>query len=481
MPPGDGAGQVPMARIAIVAPRGSLRAALVRIADLGVVEFDRISAPGDAATSEPARRLQRFGQHPDPRLSEEPPDLAAWESDGRSDLLAGEAQLVGLEDDAVVRHDVAALIGWTPSAEVEKIRTALADVGAAAAILSMPRGVQPPTAAVRSPVHDAFTPLVNTYATVPYVDIDPTFLAGLSYIVMFGAMFGDVGQGALLVLGAVLIGFGRFARLARLRPYWRFIAGAGLSSAFFGLLYGECFGPTGIVPTAWLAPMDHPIDLLVAGIGLGAVLLAGAYAVGTINRVREGGWARALYAPSGVAGSALFLAAGLAVFAWYARSGWLALAALLLAFGGLVLAFVGLLAAAGHTGSGVAQATVELFDLVIRIGANVMSFARLAAFGLTHAVLAWIVWSATVSLWSDGSIWIAAAIIVFVVGNAVTFTLEALVAAVQALRLEYYELFSRVFEREGRPFRPWHVPIERSDGAIPPSGDRQRYVLTGGK
>ncbi len=30
---------------------------------------------------------------------------------------------------------------------------------------------------------------------------------------------------------------------------------------------------------------------------------------------------------------------------------------------------------------------------------------------------------------------------------------------IQALRLEYYELFSRIFEGEGRPFRPWHVPL----------------------
>jgi V/A-type H+-transporting ATPase subunit I len=45
------------------------------------------------------------------------------------------------------------------------------------------------------------------------------------------------------------------------------------------------------------------------------------------------------------------------------------------------------------------------------------------------------------------------------VGNAVTFALEGLVAAIQALRLEYYELFSRVFDSEGVPFRPWHVPI----------------------
>jgi V/A-type H+/Na+-transporting ATPase subunit I len=45
-----------------------------------------------------------------------------------------------------------------------------------------------------------------------------------------------------------------------------------------------------------------------------------------------------------------------------------------------------------------------------------------------------------------------------VAGTALAFGLEALVAAIQALRLEYYELFSRVFVTQGRLFRPWHVP-----------------------
>ena len=55
---------------------------------------------------------------------------------------------------------------------------------------------------------------------------------------------------------------------------------------------------------------------------------------------------------------------------------------------------------------------------------------------------------------------IAAAVVVFVVGNALAFGLEALVAAIQALRLEYYELFSRVFVSQGRPFRPWYLRVE---------------------
>jgi V/A-type H+-transporting ATPase subunit I len=102
-----------------------------------------------------------------------------------------------------------------------------------------------------------------------------------------------------------------------------------------------------------------------------------------------------------------------------------------------------------------------LFDVVVRLGSNVVSFARLAAFGLTHAALGAIVWQGSTALWADGSLvgWVGA-VLILLVGTAVAFALEALVAGIQALRLEYYELFSRVFESDGRPFRPWRLPTE---------------------
>jgi V/A-type H+-transporting ATPase subunit I len=448
-----------MSRVAIVAPVASLRDALARVADAGTVELERVSSAADVAPGEATQRLRHLSPAP-ARLTLGEPDLVAWERAGRADLLAGEAEVASYVADAVVRDGVAAILGWMPSSEIRELSKRLARVGAAVAPLSIPRGTLPPTPPLPGAVRASFAPLVRTYATVPYGDLDPTLLAGLAYLVMFGAMFGDVGHGALVLLGALLLRLGRVSRFAKLRPYWRFIAGAGISAMVFGVLYGECFGPTGLVPTAWLAPMDHPVSLLVAGIGAGVVLLGGAYAIGTVNRVREGGWSRALYAPSGIAGSAVFLAAGLAVASWRFGAAWLGAVAAALALTGLGLAFAGLFNAAGGGGDGALQAAVELFDLVVRLGANVVSFARLAAFGLTHAVIGWIVWTATVDLWHRGALGVAAAMLVFVLGNALALTLEALVVGVQALRLEYYELFSRVFEREGRPFRPWHVPVE---------------------
>jgi V/A-type H+-transporting ATPase subunit I len=109
----------------------------------------------------------------------------------------------------------------------------------------------------------------------------------------------------------------------------------------------------------------------------------------------------------------------------------------------------------------VTQATFEVVDAVIRVVANVISFVRLAAFGLMHAALSAVVYDAASALWGS-AVGVVLAVLVFVIGSALTFSLEVLVAGIQALRLEYYELFSRIYAGEGHRFSPWHIPLESS-------------------
>jgi V/A-type H+/Na+-transporting ATPase subunit I len=457
-----------MKRVALVAPEPSLRDVLVRVADAGAVEIGlaggESSAPGPAAgepgaAGEAARRL-RHASSPvtGAVLSASPLDFDAAEEAGRYDLLAGEAQLEAYAASAVRRSGAAALAGWIPADRVAGVAASLAEAGGAVVPLPYPPGVQPPTLATGRPLRRSLSPLVQTYGTVPYADVDPVRLAWATYVLMFGMMFGDAGEGVVLlgVAAALRAGWPGWAR--RFRPAWPFVAGAGAAATAFGLLYGECFGPTGLVPVLWINPLDHALTLLLVAMGIGAVMLAGAYALGTINRWREGGWPAALYAQSGVAGTTVFLGAGIMAGGWYFRHGALLAAGGFVALAGLALAAAGFLAEAGGGGAGRMQAAVEVFDLVVRLGSNVVSFTRLAAFGLTHAALGLLVWEGTRALWHRGGLLAAAAVVVFAAGTAVAFSLEALVAAIQALRLEYYELFSRVFVTQGRPFRPWHVP-----------------------
>jgi V/A-type H+-transporting ATPase subunit I len=455
-----------MDRVAVVAPRDQLRRVLVAVAEAGVVQVELIGEQGGGPATDALRRThQKIGLLPStepvpaaPCLAPDPPDLVVIERAGRLGELAGEAELERVVAGSSHHGAVAALVGWSPKAAVDPLAGRLALLGGAVVRLSIPRGAEPPTLIEAKGATGAFQPLVDTYTTVPYADLNPAALAGLAYVVMFGMMFGDVGHGALLVAAGLVLAAGHPSSLARFRRLTPFVIGAGVASTLFGLAFGEMFGPTHVVGALWLSPLDHPTTLLAVGIAAGAGLLAVSYALGTVNRWREGGPVRALVATSGLAGAALYLGIAVVGLGWYRHSSVVVTLGAALVVAGLGFGFFGCYAEAGGRGTGVAQAGVEMFDAVLRIGTNTVSFARLAAFGLTHAALGGIVWSGTTGLWHRGPALRLLAAAVFVAGNAVAFALEGLVAGVQALRLEYYELFSRIFTAEGRQFRPWHVP-----------------------
>ena len=342
---------VAMERVALMSPQDRLRDLLAVTAGQGTVELDDpgrdmdvVAGPTPAAE---ALRRASAGTTVQPVLARTTPDLDACERDGRVDLLAGEAQLEERAAHAVRRGRVAAVAGWAPSDALPGLTARLAGVDGAVVPLARPAGSQPPTLLPTTGAAREFAPLVDTYGTVPYVDLNPSVIAGLAYVLMFGMMFADAGEGALLVCLALAVRVGRPSRLAGLRPVWLFLAGAGAASMVFGMLYGEFFGPTGVIPVVWLAPLDHPVTLLAAAVGVGAALLTVAYALGTVNRFREGGWRLALYAPTGIAGVTVFVGLGLLAAALYLDIGTLVVIAGVFTAIGLGLAFLGLLLSAG--------------------------------------------------------------------------------------------------------------------------------------
>ena len=454
---------VAMARVAVVAPRSRARRVMVETADVGVFEpdppLDIESPPRSTAGSQGTDDGDDV-----PTLTEEEPDRDQLAAEGRVDLLLGESDLERRLRAAHHTDRCTVVTGWLPHSDLDALNTRLAPHGGAVAELTPPRGVMPPTVHGESSRTEALRPLVSTYATVPYRDIDPTWFAAIAYMLMFGMMFGDVGQGLALVGVGIAAARVHRSPIDRLAPAAPFLIGAGIASVGFGFLYGEAFGPTGLVATLWIRPLDEPETLLLAGLVGGSVLMAITFVLSSTNRWREGGPSLALYAASGIGGALLFAGAAAVVGGIASSTSWLWQTGILVAFGGAVLVFVGLMVEAGTGPSGVAQAIVEMFDTVLRLGSNVVSFTRLAAFGLTHAVITGVVWDGSVSLWDRGGVLAtSAAVALFLVGNLVAFALGVLVAAIQALRLEYYEMFSRLFASEGRPFTPWHLPVERSE------------------
>ncbi len=463
MPSADLVLPVRMTRVALVASRARVRDALVEVARQGCVELVGVPPAPEGEAVEAVRRLTRAGApSPSPALSDLSPEVDALERQGRVDLLAGEVELDRRARLALDHGSFSAWVGWAPADRIEPLNARLAEVGAAVVELSTPAWVEPPTLFRPAAVARPFVPLVSTYGTARYRDIDPTAFTALSFILMFGMMFGDVGHGLVLAALALWLRGRRHGRLAALRGFWPIVLAAGVAGACFGLAYGEFFGPTKVVPRLWLDPLDRPVPLLLVAVGTGAVLLSVSYLLGIVNRWRAGGLAAAMFDQSGITGFSVFVGAGVLFggYEWHQRAA--EIAGVALAGAGTLLLGAGLVAAAGSGATALLQAGIELFDALIRLVSNVVSFTRLAAFGLMHAALGAVVFEATRALWGGvaGSL---GAVVVFVVGNVVAFSLEALVTTVQALRLEYYELFSRVFSGEGHAFSPWSLPVLSSE------------------
>jgi V/A-type H+-transporting ATPase subunit I len=452
-----------MERIAVVAPAARLRDVLAAMAVAGVVQPVRLAGRtgGDAAgaLARVSGRSELAGAANAPALSAASPDIAELERAGKLAELAGEAELQTVAASAGRRGRIAAVAGWSPRSAVPALAARLSALGGAVTVRPVSAWIAPPTLLPATGPSVAFQPLVDTYGIVPYADFNPSIFSGIAYVVMFGMMFGDAGHGALLLLAGVAMWGSRHGWIARFRALAPFVIGAGITSTAFGFAYGDAFGPTGLVPTLWLAPLGAPLTLMAAAIAGGAALLAISYVLGAVNRWREAGFWAALFALPGLAGIALYAGLALAGLGFFLHRSDIATGGISVAAIGLVLVFIGLYGKAGGGPQGAIEALIELFDGVIGIGTNTISFTRIAAFGLTHAALGGIIWSGTTALWERGPLgWIAASVL-FMVGNALTFALEALVAAIQALRLEYYEMFSRIFVAEGRRFKPWRVPM----------------------
>ncbi|MGA7271875.1 MAG: V-type ATPase 116kDa subunit family protein [Acidimicrobiia bacterium] len=449
----------PMKRIVVLGPKDRLRQVLLRLGQMGQVEpVGEVPSPSGPAADAMRRLLRdRPGVSPKPVAAPEPIDVSAAEEKGELERLAGEAELDRYGRMALEHDSLFGLVAWAPASGVSEVQESLAPLGTAVTSIDIPRGVDPPTQVRRAQVASRFAPLIDTYGVLPYSDVDPTWFAALAFVVMFGMMFGDVGHGLILALAGVVVARATRGRLARFRPAWPLLVATGLSGTLFGVAYGEAFGPTGLVPALWIGPLEDPIRLLTVAVIVGSALLAVSYLLGTVNRWREGGPRAALYAPAGLGGFAIFagLALGVAGIAFHTAALW-AIGTAMAGFG-VVTVFVGAVVAGGGGGAGIARGLVEAFDTVLGIFTSAVSFARLAAFGMTHAALSLVVWNGTVGLAGMGVVGWIGAVLLFVVGTAATLALEGLVAFVQALRLEYYELFSRVFAGEGRPFRPFTI------------------------
>jgi V/A-type H+-transporting ATPase subunit I len=264
-------------------------------------------------------------------------------------------------------------------------------------------------------------------------ETDPTPLLAVVVPLLFGYMFGDLGQGLVLLAGGWWLR--RRFEVARL-----LIAG-GASAMLFGLLFGSLFGREDLIPALWLHPLQEPLRVLLVPLVFAVLLLSLGQLLSGLQALRRGELTHWLLMDAGFI--SLYLALVAFVFGmtpywpmWIGLS-WYLLGSLL-----VDRRFLGTLAALAH----LAESGLQLL-------VNTLSFARVGAFALAHAAL-----SAVVVTMADAAGSLVAATLIMILGNLVVILLEGLVVSVQTTRLVLFEFFNRFLRGTGRIFRPLPAP-----------------------
>jgi V/A-type H+-transporting ATPase subunit I len=346
---------------------------------------------------------------------------------------------------------VALLSGWVPRRRLAELKGGLAaSCGERYSLRRLPaQGDETPVALENPGLIRPFQKILAVYGTPSYEEVEPTPLLAAGFVLLFGMMFGDLGQG--LVLAAAGWGLRRFTRF---RQEGLIVTEVGISAALFGLLFGSCFGFEGLIPPLWFSPM-HEIQLLMGvALGLGVVLILTALALRIRNARRESSLPALLTDRYGVAGLVFYAGAVLTLLlVWQRLVPPPALAWLALPLAGVFLH--PLVKGGGGEGVGMrlAEGGIEVLETVLGFLANTFSFLRVAAFGLAHVGLFMAVFAlaAVVRELPWGGLWV---ILVHLVGNLIILALEGLVVSIQAVRLQFYEFFSKFFRGGGVAYQP---------------------------
>ncbi|MBD5404869.1 MAG: ATPase [Treponema sp.] len=381
------------------------------------------------------------------------------------------------------------LVGWIPSDEVSVFMSELDQMteGRIAIREYLPMEVpsvisgkeQVPVKLKHGKFVSSFERLIFSYGSPFYGTIDPTPFVAVFFTVLFGIMFGDCGQGLVFLLVGILMaakkikvgGWNKFAPI--------FMA-IGCSSAVMGLITGEFFTNetllkpfalwvTGLfgtprAPILKVMPSASPNSIKIV-FGIFGVTIAIGFIINTvgliiniINKILQKKWGSALFGKIGLAGALFFwyvvaFAIRIAAFKhsptlcdWIVIGGTLFFAAFGEPFERLLDGKRPILE--NGMGAMVIGGIVELIEVVSTYLSNSISFVRVGAFALAHAVLGFIISMMAEKCGMIGGIF------VLIAGNAIVIVLEGMIVAIQVIRLQYYEFFSKFFSETGSEFRP---------------------------
>lgn len=358
--------------------------------------------------------------------------------------------------------------GFVEVSNVDKLKDNFADMDDVEIEVRPPdydKRLKPPTKLKNNWFTEPFSMFVEMYGVPSYYDMDPTTIVALTYSLLFGIMFGDLGQGLLLVLLSFLLFKFKKMKLGAIGMR------IGIASAIFGFLYGSVFGNEEILIPVFqnvFGLVDKPIHvmdsnftmtLLIATVGLGSIFIVTAMILNIITSLKRKNYAEAFFSHNGFSGLTFYGFVLTAVALTFTTDINLLSPLFIVPFAViplLVIMFKEPLERLleGHKmfpdgfGGFITEGFFEAFEVVLSYITNTMSFLRVGGFVLSHAGMMLVVF--TLMEMMDGFV---GTTLTFIIGNLFVMGLEGLIVGIQVLRLEFYEMFSRYFEGNGIPFK----------------------------
>ncbi len=366
------------------------------------------------------------------------------------------------------------LVGFVPSVDGQRFNSVFDDIESVSVVLKPPdtdKVLLPPTKLKNGFFSRPFSMLVEMYGLPAYNGINPTGFFALTYTLLFGLMFGDLGQGAVLFL------IGLFLSLKMKNKAGGILTRVGVSSMCFGTIYGSVFGfETLLNPLYRLFGFEekpfevfHQTNIILLGaVALGALLIAISIFHNIILGFRQKNYEKAIFGPNGIVGLVFYLSVLVGAAVTMALDGIKVFTPLYIAFLialPLTLMFFRVplsnlvrykklhVGEDEHESIGtfIAENFFELFEFLLSYVTNTMSFLRVGGFILSHAGMMLVVMTLAEGV-SKG-----AAPVIVIIGNIFVMAMEGMIVGIQAIRLEFYEIFSRFYEGDGKPFVPVSV------------------------
>lgn len=361
------------------------------------------------------------------------------------------------------------LVGWIPAEYEGQIEEALKAINSVEVTFTDAKDEMKHSPPVKLKNKFFFRPFeyyTEMYGLPNASEIDPSWFIALTYTLLFGIMFADVGQGIMLLIVAIYM----YKKLKM--PLGALLIPCSISSTIFGFIFGSVFGFEHLLDPVYKALFglkEKPIDvmegnttmmLIFGAVGIGVVLLIIAMILNIVSCFKRGDTGGALFGVNGVAGLVFYvslivgllcsLVLGIQLMNTAYVLGLIVLPLILIFFREPLSKLIKgeRKIFEGGIGSFIVDNLFEMFEVALSYVTNTMSFLRVGAFILVHAGMMKVVFVLAGMFGPVGYT------ITIIVGNILVMALEALLVGIQVLRLEYYEMFSRFYIGDGRKYEP---------------------------